>query len=207
MRLAATDLDAQLVGAGGLINQQIDPRGVQGQAAPGAQTAGIEELRPDQPDLLADGEDDLQRSMRNALLTHHFQGFDDFSNPSFVVGAENGVAGAGENAVAQDRPNAGGRLDGIHVRRKQQRLPAPAGVGKAGDQVAAVAAGRGGRLIDLHLGAQLPEASGQIAGDFPLLPGGAGHGGQAGEFRGDSFAIDHVGALPGNFRRHPLRLF
>ena len=148
------------------MDHQVNAGGIEGKTAACLQQAAVDQFRAEQTNLFADGDNHFQRGMRQLTFADDLERFDDFGDPRLVVGAEHGIAGAGENTVTQDRPDAQCRLDGIHMGGKEQRLAAVSGSRETGNQIAAVTAGFCRGVIEADLAHPVRGNVDEITGNF-----------------------------------------
>ena len=106
--------------------------------------------------------------MGNVVLLHHPQRFHNGRHSGLVIGAQNGVAGAADDAVLHHRPDALTGLHCVHVGTQTDGLTG-AGGGQGGDDVAHLAAEGLAGLVHDHLKAQLCQLGHQKAGYISLL--------------------------------------
>ncbi len=109
------DLDLKAVGGRRPVYDNVDSGGIQCHSLPGFQLAKIEMFGSEQPLLFADSDNDFQWDMVDLLLFQDLDCFDNFGDAGLVIGAENGLAGAGVDAISQDRLDIVGRSDGVHM--------------------------------------------------------------------------------------------
>ena len=86
----------------------------------GAQGAFVNQLSAQQAHLLADGDDYLQRRVRQALLLENGDRLQNGSDAGFIVGAEDRRAIAADDAVANDGLDARILAHGIHMCAEQE---------------------------------------------------------------------------------------
>ena len=128
-------------------------RVIEDDTLPRAPRRWVERLRAHQTDLLANGEEQQQRRMVEAVGAQLFQGMENHGNARAVVSAEIGCAVAPQNAIAQNGPVRQPRRHAIHVGVQQNRRLAVAAEragGRASDQVAR-GVGHGIEIIRLQL--------------------------------------------------------
>jgi hypothetical protein len=129
-------------------------------------------LGAEEPHLFLDAEDNLDIAVGRILCPQVGKDGQDDRDPGLVVRSEHGFTVAVNDALAEDRRHSLGGTDGIHVGAEQN--DGSGGVSRHPDNdVARVAAGLRGRIVDQRFQSQLPESCHQIAGHRSFPAGGA----------------------------------
>ena len=108
---------------GSLSNDFADlAAGIEGDAVFCPNAGVIEILGAAQAAFLADGKGHLKGAVRGSLLLDGADCLDNSGDARFVVAAENGVAAAVDDSVADHRLDPAAGLDGVHVGRIEKNL-------------------------------------------------------------------------------------
>ena len=119
----AVDGDLHAVLAGRADDDMPDrPARVHHDALFGAQGAFVHQLGAQQAHLLADGDDNLQRRVRQVLLLENCNRLQNGGNAGFVVAAKDCRAIAADDAVSNDGLDARILAHGVHVSAEQEPL-------------------------------------------------------------------------------------
>src|SRR5919198_441731 len=163
------DFELEVVGRGALGEEEAGVVGVEDQPVARAQARGVYVLGAEQADLLADGEDGVDRRVRDVLLLQAADRLDDDGYPRLVVAAEHGRAVGADDVPLDDGLDTSAGDDRVHVGAHHDGLGVGDRAREARDDVAGVAADLLPGVVDLDLRAQLLADPFDALGDLALL--------------------------------------
>ncbi len=169
-------LDPEEVGEDLLLGRRRDDhladrrRVVEDEAGLRAQRRGVERFRPAQPLLLGDRQHQLDPDRRRLGGVPRHQLHED-RDRRLVVGAEDRLAAAAEDAFVLDHLDLSPVRDGVEVGAEHHPvLRAP---GQPSEQIPRARLGRAGGVVLAHLEPERPQLGRDGVGDLALLPGRA----------------------------------
>ena len=164
MRGSPVDHDVDAVRAGRPREDDARRVAVEDQPPPRADQIDVEVAGSEEPELLADGEDDVDGRMAHPVLARRAEALAHDRDARLVVAAEHGGPVAPDHVALVDRLHADARLDRVHVGAEEERRRVD-GAGHVRDEVPDLAADRLVRAVELDPGAERVQLACEAFGD------------------------------------------
>jgi hypothetical protein len=150
--------------------------------------------RPEETDLFADREQDLDRAVRDLVVPQRTHRFEDGNDSALVVTAQHGRAVGPDHVGVDDGTDVLAGDHGVHVCGEQERRRIRYRPRDAREHVAGVAADLVARVVDRDRGAQTLERRDEPLGHPSFTTREAGRTDEIEELVDEALAMDHEAA-------------